>query len=108
MTAKRRTISSSLSQHDPGKTVIGDLNENKHTLPTGDAVALGIMVFYNWREKRLARNDPESYARLQRLKALFRDDRPDTTREKKTGVPALHPSPYRNNRHKTLGTGMSR
>jgi hypothetical protein len=48
------------------------LNEHKGKLAIGVAATLGIMVFYKWREKLLAKEDPEDYARLQRLKAGVR------------------------------------
>jgi hypothetical protein len=53
------------------------LSEHKGKLAIGVAATLGIMIFYNWREKRLAKKDPEGYARLQRLKALVRTDETD-------------------------------
>jgi hypothetical protein len=48
------------------------LEEHKGKLAMGVAATLGLMVFYRWREKRLAKTDPEEYARLQRLKAVMR------------------------------------
>lgn len=50
------------------------LSNHKGKLAIGAAATLGIMVFYNWREKKLAKEDPENYARLQRLKTLVRTD----------------------------------
>lgn len=55
-----------------GETVKNTLNAHKGKLAIGVAATLGIMVFYNWREKKLAKSDPEEYARLQRLKAGVR------------------------------------
>jgi hypothetical protein len=61
------------------------LNEHKGKLAIGVAATLGLMVFYKWREKRLAEDDPEEYARLQRIKAGVRhgnassDDAPRAT-----------------------------
>lgn len=54
------------------------LAEHKGKLAIGVAATLGMMVYYGWREKRLAKTDPEEYARLQRLKAVMRhsDDPP--------------------------------
>jgi hypothetical protein len=61
------------------------LSEHKGKLAIGVAATLGMMVYYGWREKRLAKTDPEEYARLQRLKAVVRhtDDAPKarTTRK---------------------------
>ncbi|MFS0755325.1 hypothetical protein ABC383_11600 [Noviherbaspirillum sp. 1P10PC] len=73
----------------PGETSLADdamtlLSEHKGKLAIGVAATLGMMVYYGWREKRLAKTDPEEYARLQRLKAVVRhtDDtpKPRTTR----------------------------
>ena len=54
------------------------LSEHKGKLAIGVAATLGMMVYYGWRENRLAKSDPEEYARLQRLKAKVRhsDDQP--------------------------------
>lgn len=66
-----------------GETSLADdamtlLSEHKGKLAIGVAATLGMMVYYGWREKRLAKTDPEEYARLQRLKAIMRhsDDAP--------------------------------
>lgn len=56
---------------EQGKTL---LNEHKGKLAIGVAATLGLMVFYRWREKKLAEEDPEEYARLQRLKAVVREE----------------------------------
>jgi hypothetical protein len=45
------------------------LGNHKGKLAIGAAAMLGLAVFYKWRENWLARNDPEEYARLRRLKA---------------------------------------
>lgn len=45
---------------------------HKGKLAIGVAATLGLMVYYGWREKRLAQTDPEEYARLQRIKAGLR------------------------------------
>ncbi len=58
-------------------TVKNVLDEHKGKLAIGAAATLGLMVYYKWREKRLAKEDPEEYARLQRLKAVVREDGPD-------------------------------
>ncbi|MGI4850088.1 MAG: hypothetical protein ACRYGK_18415 [Janthinobacterium lividum] len=42
-------------------------------LAIGVAATLGMMIYYNWRERRLAKQDPEGHARLQRLKAGVRN-----------------------------------
>ena len=48
------------------------LDENKGKLALSVAATLGLMVFYTWREKRLAKEDPDEHARLQRMKAAVR------------------------------------
>jgi hypothetical protein len=79
-----------------GETSLADdaitlLSEHKGKLAIGVAATLGMMVYYGWREKRLAKTDPEEYARLQRLKAVVRhtDETPRTrTTRKATARPA--------------------
>lgn len=64
------------------------LSEHKGKLAIGVAATLGMMVYYGWREKRLAKTDPEEYARLQRLKASVRhsDDQPKPRSARKTAA----------------------
>jgi len=50
------------------------LSEHKGKLAIGVAATLGIMIFYNWRQKQLSKEDPEEYARLQRIKDSVRAD----------------------------------
>lgn len=45
------------------------LANHKGKLAVGAAAMLGLAIFYKWRESKLAKEDPEEYARLQRLKA---------------------------------------
>jgi hypothetical protein len=52
-----------------GASLKNTLGAHKGKLAIGVAATLGLMVFYKWREKQLAKDDPEDYARLQRLKA---------------------------------------
>ena len=63
------------------------LSEHKGKLAIGVAATLGMMVYYGWRENRLAKTDPEEYARLQRLKSIVRHSgdqpRPKTARKTK-------------------------
>jgi hypothetical protein len=49
--------------------LVSTLANHKGKLAMGAAAMLGLAVFYRWREGRLAQDDPEEYARLQRLKA---------------------------------------
>lgn len=43
-------------------------SEHKGKLAVGAAAMLGIAIFYKWRESKLARDDPQEYAQLQRIK----------------------------------------
>lgn len=77
----------------PGETTLADdamtlLSEHKGKLAIGVAATLGMMVYYGWREKRLAKTDPEEYARLQRLKAIVRhtDETPRTRTSRKAAA----------------------
>lgn len=45
------------------------IGNNKGKLAIGAAAMLGIAVFYKWRDSKLAKEDPEEYARLRRIKA---------------------------------------
>jgi uncharacterized protein HemX len=54
------------------------LGEHKGKLAIGAAATLGMMVYYKWREKQLAEEEPQEYERLQRIKDRVRradDDR---------------------------------
>lgn len=77
----------------PAETSLADdamtlLSEHKGKLAIGVAATLGMMVYYGWREKRLAKTDPEEYARLQRLKAVVRhtDDTPKARTARKAAA----------------------
>ena len=77
---------------------INMLSEHKGKLAIGVAATLGMMVYYGWREKRLAKTDPEEYARLQRLKASVRHSdhqpKPRTARKAKpTPTPTVAEAP---------------
>jgi hypothetical protein len=52
----------------------GILSRHKGKLAVGAAAMLGIAAFYHWRESKLAKEDEEEYARLQRLKAALDAD----------------------------------
>ena len=71
------------------------ISEHKGKLAIGVAATLGMMVYYGWREKRLAKTDPEEYARLQRLKASVRhsDAPPRSKAAKKTTAQAQPETP---------------
>jgi hypothetical protein len=49
-------------------------------LAAGAAAMLGLAAFYHWRESRLAKDDEEEFARLQRLKAALDVDEPKPKR----------------------------
>ena len=55
----------------------GMLSRHKGKLAVGAAAMLGIAAFYHWRESKLAKEDEEEYARLQRLKAALDADEPE-------------------------------
>lgn len=61
---------------ETASTLAGDamnlISEHKGKLAIGVAATLGLMVYYGWREKRLAKTDPEEYALLQRLREVMR------------------------------------
>jgi|GEM_PF-2944889 len=58
--------------------VPGMLSRHKGKLAIGAAAMLGLAAFYHWRESKLAKEDEEEYARLQRLKAALDVDQPPT------------------------------
>jgi uncharacterized protein HemX len=63
-------------QRDPAENK-STLSEHKGKLAIGVAATLGLIVFYKWRERRLAKEDPEAFARLQKLKASVRHEEPN-------------------------------
>ncbi|HYD81329.1 MAG TPA: hypothetical protein VEC06_16100 [Paucimonas sp.] len=60
----------------PEASIEGLLARHKGKLAVGAAAMLGIAAFYHWRESKLAKEDEEEYARLQRLKAALDVDGP--------------------------------
>jgi hypothetical protein len=58
------------------------LNEHKGKLAIGVAATLGLMVFYSWREKKLAQEDPEAHALHLRSKAIVRAAESDAAQPK--------------------------
>lgn len=48
------------------------LDEHKGKLAISAAAMLGLLVYYKWGEKSLAKEDPEEYERLQRIKNRVR------------------------------------
>lgn len=50
------------------------LDRHRMKLAVGAAAMLGMAIFYKWREHRLAKEDPEEYARLQRLKQAVKNE----------------------------------
>jgi hypothetical protein len=56
-----------------GALALGEvLNGHKGKLAIGVAATLGLMVFYSWREKKLAQEDPEAHAMHQKSKAIVK------------------------------------
>jgi hypothetical protein len=100
MTAQHRIASSS-----PSPSTLCRPSGGK--LATGDAATLGMMVFYNWHEKRLAKTDPEGHARLQRLKALFRAGAPDAAQETNAKRTISQPLHYKHSARKNTGISAS-
>jgi hypothetical protein len=54
----------------------------KGKLAIGAAAMLGLAVFYKWRDSKLAKEDPEEYARLRRLKAAVGTDETKAKKER--------------------------
>lgn len=69
-------------------TAASILSDRKTHLAIGVAATLGLMVFYSWREKNLAKTDPEEYARIQRIKASVRNTDKDRAHAPKSGQPS--------------------
>lgn len=60
----------------------GSLANHKGKLAIGAAAMLGLAVFYKWRDSKLAKEDPEEYARLRRLKAAVGTDESKPKKER--------------------------
>lgn len=58
------------------------LANHKGKLAIGAAAMLGLAVFYKWRDSKLAKEDPEEYARLRRLKAAVGTDESKPKKER--------------------------
>ncbi len=58
------------------------LINHKGKLAIGAAAMLGLAVFYKWRDSKLAKEDPEEYARLRRLKAAVGTDESKPKKER--------------------------
>jgi len=67
--AEDAALSSSDSEQGMVSNIASTLGNHKGKLAIGAAAMLGLAVFYKWREHWLAKNDPDEYARLRRLKA---------------------------------------
>lgn len=52
----------------------GLLGKHGGKLAAAAAAMLGVAIFYKWREHRLAKDEPEEYARLQRLKQAVKNE----------------------------------
>lgn len=50
------------------------LGKHGGKLAIGAAAMLGVAIFYKWREHLLAKEEPEEYARLQRLKRAVKNE----------------------------------
>lgn len=69
---KSKPESDATAVADGAFNLAGALNDHKGKLAIGVAATLGLMVFYSWREKRLAKEDPEAHALHQRSKAIVK------------------------------------
>lgn len=78
------------STFDQSLSAFGEmLDEHKGKLAIGAAAMLGLMVYYKWGEKSLAKEDPEEYQRLQRIKNKVRHADLGGTDVDKTSDPAM-------------------
>ncbi|WP_292932386.1 hypothetical protein [Noviherbaspirillum sp.] len=68
------------------------LGEHGGKLAVGAAAMLGLAIFYKWRESQLAKNDPEEYARLQRLKAVIANGKARSTKKTRSQQAARNES----------------
>lgn len=59
------------AEEDKGEGLLG---KHKGKLAVGAAAMLGVAIFYKWREHQLEKEDPEEYARLQRLKHAVKNE----------------------------------
>ncbi|HJV76703.1 MAG TPA: hypothetical protein VJ654_20995 [Noviherbaspirillum sp.] len=50
------------------------LSEHKGKLAIGAAAMLGMAIFYKWREHQLAKEDPQQYQQLRRIKSAVETD----------------------------------
>lgn len=67
-------------------TIVKDmLNEHKGKLAVGAAATLGMLVFYGWRQRQLSKEDPEEFAKQQRLieAVISADEQKDGRQTKK-------------------------
>jgi len=61
------------SEEEKSESLLG---KHKGKLAVGAAAMLGVAIFYKWREHQLAKDDPEEYARLRRLKHVIDSEKP--------------------------------
>ena len=78
-------VESADSESPPVSQEKSMFEEHKGKLAIGVAATLGVMIFYNWLEKQLAKDDPEAHARLLRLKAVVRAREADLQHEESPG-----------------------
>lgn len=60
------------------------LSEHKGKLAIGAAAMLGMAIFYKWREHQLAKEDPQQYQQLRRIKSAVETDGVKPHRKHKT------------------------
>lgn len=73
--AEDAALNSADSEQGMVSNIANTLGNHKGKLAIGAAAMLGLAVFYKWREHWLAKNDPDEYARLRRLKAAVGADK---------------------------------
>ena len=73
------------SQTMPDDTGRSMLSEHKGKLAIGAAAMLGLAIFYKWREHQLAKEDPQEYAQLRRIKTAIETDGEKTQHRHRTG-----------------------
>ncbi len=66
------SLEESPMREQSASTLRETLDEHKGKLAISAAAMLGLLVFYKWGEKSLAREDPEEYKRLRRIKEGLR------------------------------------
>lgn len=78
------------------------LNEHKGKLAIGAAATLGLMIFYNWRQKKLAEEDPEAFAAIQKVRESIKAE---PSRNRRAGDMPIVP-PVKDKLQENLGSNL--